>query len=428
MIAAVIRWSARNLLLVGFAGVFLTLAGLYAVSRVPLDAIPDLSDVQVIVYTEYPGQAPQVVEDQVTYPLTTAMLSVPKSRVVRGFSFFGVSFVYVIFEDGTDLYWARSRVLEYLNSAASRLPTGVAPSLGPDATGVGWVYQYVVRGAQKNLAELRSIQDWYIRYGLAKAEGVAEVASVGGFVKQYSVVIDPRRLQSLGVSLSKIRDALRSSNIDVGGRTVELAETEFVVRGRGYIKSLTDLEQIVVKSDHGVPVLLRDVARVELAPDERRGITEVNGEGEAVTGIVLQRFGENALSVIKNVKAAARRNHAEPAARRQRRRGVRPIRPDLSRHRDAQAHADRGKHHRRHRLRGVSAACPQRAGGDHHAAARRAHRLPVHVPVGFELEHHESRRHRHCHRRHGRCGDRDDRERPQASGARRRPASREAKC
>ena len=302
MIAALIRWSARNLLLVGFAGVFLTLAGLYAVSRVPLDAIPDLSDVQVIVYTEYPGQAPQVVEDQVTYPLTTAMLSVPKSKVVRGFSFFGVSFVYVIFEDGTDLYWARSRVLEYLNSAAGRLPAGVVPSLGPDATGVGWVYQYVVRGAQKSLAELRTIQDWYIRYGLAKAEGVAEVASVGGFVKQYSVVIDPRRLQSLGIPLSKIRDAIRSSNIDVGGRTIELAETEFVVRGRGYIKSLADLEQIVVKSDRGVPVLLRDVARVELAPDERRGITELNGEGEVVTGIVLQRFGENALSVIQNVK------------------------------------------------------------------------------------------------------------------------------
>ena len=207
-------------------------------SRVPLDAIPDLSDVQVIVYTEYPGQAPQVVEDQVTYPLTTAMLSVPKSRVVRGFSFFGVSFVYVIFEDGTDLYWARSRVLEYLSSAARRLPAGVAPSLGPDATGVGWVYQYVVRGAQKSLAELRTIQDWYVRYGIAKAEGVAEVASVGGFVKQYSVVIDPRRLQALGIPLAKIRDAIRTSNIDVGGRTVELAETEFAVRGRGYIKSL----------------------------------------------------------------------------------------------------------------------------------------------------------------------------------------------
>jgi Cu(I)/Ag(I) efflux system membrane protein CusA/SilA len=302
MIAAVIRWSARNVFLVGFGAVFLTIAGLYAVSRVPLDAIPDLSDVQVIVYTEYPGQAPQVVEDQVTYPLTTAMLSVPKSRVVRGFSFFGVSFVYVIFEDGTDLYWARSRVLEYLNSAARRLPAGVAPSLGPDATGVGWVYQYIVRGEQKSLAELRTIQDWYIRYGIAKAEGVAEVASVGGFVKQYSVVIDPRRLQALGIPLSKIREVLRSSNMDVGGRTVELAETEFAVRGRGYIKSLADIEQIVVKSERGVPVLMKDVARVELAPDERRGITEFNGEGEVVSGIALQRFGENALSVIQKVK------------------------------------------------------------------------------------------------------------------------------
>src|SRR6476469_4384232 len=219
MIAALIRWSARNVFLVVLSMFFVTLGGVYAVSRVPLDAIPDLSDVQVIVYTEYPGQAPQVVEDQVTYPLTTAMLTVPKSRVVRGFSFFGVSFVYVIFEDGTDLYWARSRVLEYLSSAARRLPAGVAPSLGPDATGVGWVYQYVVRGAQKSLAELRTVQDWYMRYGLAKAEGVAEVASVGGFVKQYSVVIDPRRLQALGIQLAKLSDALRTSNMTEGGRT-----------------------------------------------------------------------------------------------------------------------------------------------------------------------------------------------------------------
>ena len=302
MIAAVIRWSARNVFLIGLATIFVSVAGIYAVSRVPLDAIPDLSDVQVIVYTEYPGQAPQVVEDQVTYPLTTAMLSVPRSRVVRGFSFFGVSFVYVIFEDGTDLYWARSRVLEYLSSAARRLPAGVAPSLGPDATGVGWVYQYVVRGAQRSLAELRTIQDWYVRYGIAKAEGVSEVASVGGFVKQYSVVIDPRRLQALGIPLAKIREVLRASNMDVGGRTVELAETEFAVRGRGYIKSLSDLEQIVVRNDRGVPVLLKDVARVELTPDERRGITEMNGEGEVVSGIALQRFGENALAVIRNVK------------------------------------------------------------------------------------------------------------------------------
>ncbi len=268
----------------------------------PLDAIPDLSDVQVIVYTEFSGQAPQVVEDQVTYPLTTAMLSVPKSRVVRGFSFFGVSFVYVIFEDGTDLYWARSRVLEYLNSAAQRLPAGVTPTLGPDATGVGWVYQYVVLGAQKSLAELRTVQDWQIRYGIVKAEGVAEVASVGGFVKQYSIVIDPRRLQALGISVSKIRDAVKTSNMDVGGRTIELTETEFAIRGRGYVKSISDLEQIVVKNERGVPVLLRDVARVELTPDERRGITELNGDGEVVSGIVIQRFGENALTVIKNVK------------------------------------------------------------------------------------------------------------------------------
>src|SRR5262250_2770971 len=302
MIAHLIRWSANNLALILIGAVLALGAGLYAIVHVPLDAIPDLSDTQVIIYTEYSGQAPQVVEDQVTYPLSTAMLSVPRSKVVRGFSFFGVSFVYVIFEDGTDLYWARSRVLEYLSSAARRLPAGVAPTLGPDATGVGWVYQYVVRGAQKSLAELRTVQDWYIRYGIAKAEGVAEVASVGGFVKQYSVVIDPRRLQALGIPLVKIREALRSSNMDVGGRTVELAETEFAVRGRGYVKSLSDLEQIVVKSERGVPVLLKDVARIELTPDERRGITEMDGEGEVVSGIALQRFGENALAVIRNVK------------------------------------------------------------------------------------------------------------------------------
>jgi len=302
MIAGIIRWSARNLFLVGLATVFITAAGIYAVSKVPLDAIPDLSDVQVIVYTEYSGQAPQVVEDQVTYPLTTAMLTVPKARVVRGFSFFGVSFVYVIFDDGTDIYWARSRVLEYLSAAAKDLPAGITPELGPDATGVGWVYQYVLRSAQMNLAELRTIQDWYVRFGLSKAQGVAEVASVGGFVKQYSVIVDPRRLQALGIPLAKIKEVIRDSNMDVGGRTVELSEHEYMVRGRGYITSLDDLEQIVVKSEGGVPVLLKDVARVELAPDERRGITELNGEGEVVSGIALQRFGENALSVIQHTK------------------------------------------------------------------------------------------------------------------------------
>lgn len=302
MIARLIRWSGRNVFMVGLATILITLAGIYAVSKVPLDAIPDLSDVQVIVFTEYPGQAPQVVEDQVTYPLTTAMLTVPKARVVRGFSYFGASFVYVIFEDGTDIYWARSRVLEYLSAAAQDLPSGVTPELGPDATGVGWVYQYVVRGTQKSLAELRTIQDWYVRFGLSKAHGVAEVASVGGFVKQYSVVVDPRRLQVFGIPLAKIKDAIRDSNMDVGGRTVELSEREYMVRGRGYIKNISDLEQIVVKSEKGVPVFLRDVAQVELVPDERRGITELNGEGEVVSGIVLQRFGENALSVIQSAK------------------------------------------------------------------------------------------------------------------------------
>ncbi|PVE24334.1 CusA/CzcA family heavy metal efflux RND transporter [Microvirga sp. KLBC 81] len=303
MIARLIAWSARNLLLVLIGAAFAVAAGVYALRTLPLDAIPDLSDVQVIVYTDYPGQAPQVVEDQVTYPLTTSMLTVPKSKVVRGFSFFGVSFVYVIFEDGTDPYWARSRVLEYLNAASRRLPAGVTPSLGPDATGVGWVYQYAVVAKQMTLAELRSLQDWVVRYAASKAEGVAEVASVGGFVKQYNVVVDPRRLRAQGIPLQKLRDAIRTSNMDVGGRTVELSEFEFMVRGRGYLKSIQDIEAVVLKTDAGVPVRVGDVARVELGPDERRGITELNGEGEVASGIILQRFGANALNVIDSAKA-----------------------------------------------------------------------------------------------------------------------------
>jgi copper/silver efflux system protein len=302
VIAGLIRWSARNLLLILVGTIAVVGGGLYAVGRVSLDAIPDLSDTQVIVYTEMPGQAPQVVEDQVTYPLATALLAVPRSRAVRAFSFFGVSFIYVIFEEGTDIYWARSRVLEYLNSGAQRLPPDVKPALGPDATGVGWVYQYVVVGANRTLAELRSLQDWYVRFGLAKAEGVAEVASVGGFVRQYNVVVDPDRLRSFAVPLSRVIEAIRASNREVGGRVVEMAESEFMVRGRGYLKSTADLEQIVLKADGSVPVLLRDVARVELGPDERRGVTELDGEGEVVSGIVLQRFGQNALDVIANVK------------------------------------------------------------------------------------------------------------------------------
>ena len=302
MITRLIAWSAKNLMLVFIATAFAVFAGIWAVRTLPLDAIPDLSDTQVIVYTEFPGQAPQVVEDQVTYPLTTSMLTVPRSKVVRGFSFFGVSFVYVIFDDGTDIYWARSRVLEYLNTAAKRLPAGVTPTLGPDATGVGWVYQYALTGKGKSLAALRSLQDWEVRFGLSKAEGVAEVASAGGFVKQYNVVVDPGRLRSLGIPLAKIRDVIRGSNMDTGGRTLELSEHEFMVRGRGYLKGIDDIERIVVKSDGGTPVLLKDVARVELAGDERRGITELNGEGEVASGIALQRSGANALTVIDNVK------------------------------------------------------------------------------------------------------------------------------
>ena len=302
MIARLIDWSARNVMLVMIGTVFVVLGGLYALNHLPLDAIPDLSDTQVIVYTEYPGQAPQVIEDQVTYPLTTAMLTVPKSKVVRGFSFFGVSFVYIIFEDGTDIYWARSRVLEYLNTAAKRLPQGVNPTLGPDASGVGWVYQYAVTAKNQSLAELRTIQDWTLRFGLAKADGVAEIASVGGFVKQYNVVVDPQRLRALGITLDKLRESIRISNSDVGGRTVELSEFEFIVRGRGYLRGIDDIEKIVLKVDNGTPVLVRDVARVELGPDERRGITELNGEGEVASGIALQRSGANALDVIDSVK------------------------------------------------------------------------------------------------------------------------------
>jgi len=303
MLNKIIQWSGRNPFLILLATAFIVLAGVIAVMRTPLDALPDLSDVQVIVYTEYPGQAPQVVEDQVTYPLTTAMLAVPKSKVVRGFSFFGASFVYVIFEDGTDIYWARTRVLEYLNFAAGRLPKGVTPSLGPDATGVGWVYQYVLLAKDRTLAELRTVQDWYVRYQLTKAHGVAEVASIGGFVQTYQVTVDPVKLRSYGIPLSKVSQVIRDSNRDVGGRVVEMAETEYMVRGKGYLRGRSDIEQLVVKSAGGTPVLIRDVARVELAPDERRGLTELNGEGEVVSGIAMARYGQNALEVIDNLKA-----------------------------------------------------------------------------------------------------------------------------
>ena len=283
--------------------VFVIAAGIYAMLKTPLDAIPDLSDVQVIIFTEYSGQAPQVVEDQVTYPLTTAMLSVPFAKVVRGYSFFGLSFVYVIFEDGTDLYWARSRVLEYLNFVSGRLPKGVTPSLGPDATGVGWVYEYTLESDRHDLAQLRSIQDWFLRYEIASVPGVAEVASIGGYVKQYQVIVDPNKLLAYNIPLQKVKMAVQRSNNDVGGKLIEMGETEFMVRGLGYIKSVEDLRNIPLGVNKGgTPILLRNIATFKIGPELRRGIADNNGTGETVGGIVVMRYGENALKVIENVK------------------------------------------------------------------------------------------------------------------------------
>jgi len=303
MLTRIIEWSINNKFMVVLLTALLIVAGGYSLKKTPIDAIPDLSDVQVIIFTEYAGQAPQVVEDQVTYPLTTQMLAVPHAKVVRGYSFFGFSFVYVIFEDGTDIYWARSRVLEYLNYASRKLPAGVTPSLGPDATGVGWVYEYVLESDRHDLQQLRSIQDWYLRYELAAVEGVSEVASIGGYVKQYQVAVDPNRLLAYHITIPQIRQAIRQSNNDVGGRLVEMGETEFMVRGLGYIKSVADLEQVVVGTNRlGTPILVRDLAEVSIGPELRRGVTELDGKGETVGGIVVMRFGENALAVIENVK------------------------------------------------------------------------------------------------------------------------------
>jgi len=305
MIAKLIDASLRNKLIVLIFTALLVAAGSFAVKNISLDAIPDLSDVQVIVFTKYAGQAPQVVEDQVTYPLTTSMLAVPHSKVVRGYSFFGFSVVYIIFEDGTDMYWARSRVLEYLNYVAGRLPSGVTPSLGPDATGVGWVYEYALvdKSGKHDLAELRSIQDWYMRYALQTVNGVSEVASIGGFVKQYQVEVDPNALAEFGIPLAKVRHAIKRSNNDVGGRLVEMGETEFMVRGKGYLKGIADLESVPVGVDaHGTPILLRNVAHIHLGPELRRGLSELNGEGEVAGGVVIMRFGENALKTIEAVR------------------------------------------------------------------------------------------------------------------------------
>jgi Cu(I)/Ag(I) efflux system membrane protein CusA/SilA len=305
MINWIIDWSFRNRLMVILLAVLVTAWGVYAVKHTPLDAIPDLSDVQVIIKTSYPGQAPQVVEDQVTYPLTTAMLSVPRAVNVRGYSFFGDSYVYVIFEDGTDAYWARSRVLEYLSQAASKLPPEARPELGPDATGVGWIYEYALvdRDGQHDLAQLRSLQDWFLKYELQTVPGVSEVATVGGMVKQYQVVLDPNKLRAYDLPLAKIRTAIKHGNQETGGSVIELAEAEYMVRATGYIDSLDDLKDIPLGvNERGTPILLRDVAQVRLGPQMRRGIAELDGEGVVVGGVIVMRSGENAMQTIDRVK------------------------------------------------------------------------------------------------------------------------------
>lgn len=306
MIAALIRWSVNNRFFVLLATLILVGVGLYSLKNTPVDALPDLSDVQVIIKTSYPGQAPQVVEDQVTYPLTTAMLSVPGAATVRGYSFFGDSYVYVIFDDKTDAYWARSRVLEYLSQVAPTLPPNARPQLGPDATGVGWVYLYALvdKTGRHDLSQLRSLQDWFLKYELQTVPGVSEVAALGGMIKQYQVMVNPEKLRAFDMPLSHIQTAIQRGNQEVGASVVEMAEAEYMVRATGYIQNIEDLGNIPLGLDtNGTPLLLKEVADIELGPQMRRGIAELNGEGEAVGGIVVMRFGENAQKTIDGVKA-----------------------------------------------------------------------------------------------------------------------------
>jgi len=305
MIEYIIRWSITNRVLVLILTGFVTAGGIYALRQTPIDALPDLSDVQVIIKTSFPGQAPQVVEDQVTYPLTTAMLSVPKAVTVRGYSFFGDSYVYIIFEDGTDLYWARSRVLEYLNQVSGQLPDGAKPALGPDATGVGWVFEYALldRSGQHDLAQLRSLQDWFLKYELQTVPGVAEVATIGGMVRQYQVVVDPDKLRAFGITLAKLKSAIRQGNQETGGSVIEMGEAEYMVRASGYLQSIDDLAAIPLGvNEQGTPLLLSDVAEIRLGPQMRRGIADLDGEGEVVGGVIVMRSGENASETIRLVK------------------------------------------------------------------------------------------------------------------------------
>src|SRR5437016_1861559 len=305
MVARWIEWCAKNRVLIFTGTLLLVLAGIWSLRRIPLDALPDISDVQVIIHTRWAGQPPSLIEDQVTYPIVTKLLSAPHVKAVRAQTMLGDSYVFVVFEDGTDLYWARSRVLEYMQQIEGGLPANVHPVIGPDATGAGWIYEYVLvdRTHGRSLAELRSIQDWYLRYQLESVPGVAEVASVGGFVKQYQIEVDPNTLAAYRLPITTVIQAVRNSNAEVGARVLEMAGTDYVIRGRGYLRSVEDIETISVGTDgRGTPILVRDIARVQIGPDQRRGIAELDGKGQTVGGIVVMRFGENALNVISRVK------------------------------------------------------------------------------------------------------------------------------
>ncbi len=402
MIAGLIRWSLANRFLVLVASALLAAWGAWSMARTSLDALPDLSDVQVIIRTTYPGQAPRIVEDQVTYPLTTTMMSVPGTKAVRGFSFFGDSFVYVLFEDGTDLYWARSRVLEYLNQVQSRLPPQAKASLGPDATGVGWVYEYALvdRSGRHDLGQLRAIQDWFLKYELKSVPDVAEVATVGGMVRQYQVVLDPDRLRAYGIAHSKVIAAIENANRETGGAVLEMGEAEYMVRSRGYLKTLDDFRTIPLSvGETGTPVTLGDVARIQMGPEMRRGIAELDGEGEVAGGIIVMRSGRNALTTIAAVKTKLESLKAGLPA------GVEIV-PTYDRSELIERAVSNLKEKLVEEFIVVALVCFAFLFHLRSALA------------GHQREHHVARRDRHRHRRDGRCRDRDDRER--ASKARSR--------
>jgi len=436
MIARLIRSCIVNRFLVLLGVAMIGAWGLWATLRAPLDALPDLSDVQVIIRTTYPGQAPQIVENQVTYPLATTMLSVPGAKTVRGYSMFGDSFVYILFEDGTDLYWARSRVLEYLNQVQSRLPKEARTALGPDATGVGWIYEYALidRSHRLDVSQLRALQDWFLKYELKSVPNVAEVASLGGMVRQYQVVLDPQRLRAFNIPHGKVISAIQNANQETGGSVLELAEAEYMVRASGYLSSLEDFRSIpLATTDAGVAVRLGDVAHVQVGPEMRRGITDLNGEGEVAGGVIIMRSGKNALETINAVKAKLAQLKASLPS------GVEVI-PTYDRSGLIKRAVENltGKlieeflivalvctaflfhlrvPHRRARVHGVSLSPALRPGCDRVAAAGRADGVHRHALPGGQRQHHVSRGHRDRHRSDGGRRGRHDRKRAQASGA-----------